>query len=144
MTADEKCAATAPRATLCIDELLIANLHALDPQVSGGSELAAEVTTDLRAKRSSDRQAAGMHRINCLGASDAAYAEAVVACWTIEDCEPFASCVTREEAKHPRAPAAPPVDPDAPPEAPPTAHQGASGGYARPASGEPNPPPSQP
>jgi hypothetical protein len=117
MTADEKCEATAPRATLCIDELLIASLQALAQQGSGERELADGLTADLRGTKSSDRQAADMHRMNCLGASDAVYAEAVVACWTVEGCEPFAACVTREEAKHPRAPVVPPLDgsSDAPP-----------------------------
>ncbi len=105
MTADERCDATAPRATLCIDELLIARLRAVTTSGSDESELTDGMTANLRDRKSSDREAADMHRVNCLGGTD--YAEAVLTCWAVGGCEPFAACVMREEAKHSRAPAPP-------------------------------------
>ena len=91
MTATEKCEATAPRATRCSDELMLADAKDID------SALGNDLERHMGDKHASQREAAEMRRIRCVGSDS--YPAAVLACWTTEPCQAFAECVTRAESK---------------------------------------------
>ena len=91
MTATEKCEATAPRATRCSDELMLADAKDIDNAL--GSDLERHMGDEHASRREADE----MHRIRCVGSDT--YPAAVLACWTTEPCQAFADCVTRAESK---------------------------------------------
>jgi hypothetical protein len=91
MSADERCEATAVRATRCVDALMVAELEALG---SGLDDLGKKMR---EAPRATDDEARDMHRTQCV--SDAKYADAVFACWDIKGCRPFARCVMKLGAR---------------------------------------------
>ncbi|CAN5923455.1 hypothetical protein BH11MYX3_BH11MYX3_34050 [soil metagenome] len=99
MTEEQKCAATAPRATRCVDELMIAHLRQLMGSDADGAELARAFADDVNEKRSSADQADAMHRTNCVGSRGTLYQDAVIACWNTTPCEAFAKCVADAEAR---------------------------------------------
>jgi hypothetical protein len=91
MTPEAKCEAVAPRATLCIDELLVADMK----DVGLDSSISKQLEGDVRSRRATDDEAEAMHRIRCEGSKP--YPDAVIACWTTEPCTAFAECVIRAE-----------------------------------------------
>ena len=93
MRAEERCQAVAPRATPCIDELLVADMT--DVMGSAGREAAQQLDDEVHKRRASGEEAAAMHRLQCAGSPR--YPDAVVACWTTETCKAFADCVIRVE-----------------------------------------------
>ena len=101
---DERCEATAPRAIRCIDHLLLAQFRQLS------SELPEGLVQEVSSARTSTSEALVMHRTSCLAddpRSPAAYADAIVACWSVEDCVAFADCVVAKQGPPRRAPAKP-------------------------------------
>src|SRR5258706_15901218 len=111
MSEADQCEAAAPRATRCIDDLLVADIKA----VGLDKELRGKLVKDVRTTHSTPDERKAMHEIQCL--SGPAYTNAVVACWTIEPCKEFAECVVREESKAPprkHEPPLPPIDLDNP------------------------------
>jgi hypothetical protein len=99
MNEEQKCDATAPRATRCVDELMIAHLRQLSVADGAGAELTRTLENEVHEKHSSADEADAMHRVNCVGSPGTAFQDAVVACWNTTPCEAFASCVTAAEAK---------------------------------------------
>jgi hypothetical protein len=90
MSEEERCEATAPRATKCIDELLAADLRDLASAV--GSEVEAAAAAMERDDRPlGDREALTIHQIRCETAET--YPDAVLACWSESGCDAFARCV---------------------------------------------------
>ena len=109
LSESEQCEAAAPRGTRCIDDLLIADIKALDLDIDTKTQLVKE----LRTRPTAPADQRTVHDVQCHG--DPAYAKAIVACWTIEPCKEFVDCVEREKAKAPRrkhAEPAPPLDLD--------------------------------
>jgi hypothetical protein len=91
MTAEERCEATAPRATRCVDALMIAQLESLG---SGLDDLGKKLRDEPRA---TDDEAREMHRTYC--AEGPSYADTVFACWDIKGCRAFAACVMKLERR---------------------------------------------
>jgi len=90
MTPDAKCEATAPRGTVCVEEIMTMQLR----QLSGDDELAKEVGAHLdEGPRAKGTEAAAIHRQACLG--DRGYADAVFTCWAEPDCTALAACIDR-------------------------------------------------
>ena len=111
MSEDDQCEAAAPRATRCMDDLLVADIKA----VGLDKDLKGELVKEVRTTPSTPDERKTMHKVQCM--SDPAYANAVVACWTIEPCKEFVECVVREESKAPprkHEPPPPPIDLDNP------------------------------
>lgn len=98
----EACVATAPRATLCIDALLIADAREIE--ASGGMEGFADlVRDDLQdGGPSGPDEARAMYRAQCLGDPRDRTAAAVFDCWERPTCDAFAACVTEQRRKQPR------------------------------------------
>jgi hypothetical protein len=99
----ERCRLTAARAILCSDEIMVAQLRAI-PGLDGSDGMAELVETDLaddkpKLPKQDRKERIELHKTTCQG--DGNYADAVFACWSIEDCKKFATCV----AKAPTAPA---------------------------------------
>jgi hypothetical protein len=89
MTADERCAAVAPRASECADELLIAETKTVAPDRAGVIE------PQLRSSPpATGNEARDMIHASCLGWIHSQYPDAVIACWNVPGCKPFAACVT--------------------------------------------------
>ncbi len=97
MTDEQKCAAVAPRALPCVDELMITILHAVTGDRASDPEFARKIDDEIRANRSDGDLAKTMHQSNCNG--DLHYTDSVIACWSVEGCQPFAECVSRTAAK---------------------------------------------
>jgi hypothetical protein len=89
MSWDDRCAAVAPRAKPCLDELMIAQSAGIDPAL--GDAMKENLATKPAA---SARELEVMHRTQC--ASDDAYPAAAVKCWSRTDCKQFATCVAAE------------------------------------------------
>lgn len=87
MGPEQRCLATAPRGTMCGDELMIGELQGL----GGDAELSAKVAEEIAATPASKKEALVMHRTRCLGG--AMYAEGLVRCWDQPDCKALAACV---------------------------------------------------
>ena len=94
MTPEARCEAVAPRATQCVDELMIADLHSVGIDPALAKELETQLGNSPRAKGD---EAAAMHKTRC--ASTKGYPPAVVACWAIQPCQAFVDCVVRAESK---------------------------------------------
>lgn len=93
MTDEQKCDATAPRATRCIDELLAAQMKDV---LAADAKSGAEIDQALdRTPGATASQASEMHRVSCAG--DPHYADAIVACWSTAGCRQFADCVLAHE-----------------------------------------------
>lgn len=105
MTADEKCRATASRAILCTNELIVAQVRSI-PGLDGGDELTSAIEEHMDDKPRLPKQERKdniiIHKTSCVG--DPHYADAVFACWSVDDCKKFASCVIANTAP-PRSPA---------------------------------------
>jgi hypothetical protein len=100
MTEDQKCEATAPRATRCVEELMIADLRQLSTASGDGNLLADEVAKAWEDEpRAGGDEARRIHQAACLGDRDGGYMTAVVACWNEPDCKSFASCVYKPRGK---------------------------------------------
>lgn len=88
----ERCRLTAARAIMCTDELIVAELRAID---GGGGELAdvveQDITADNRLPKQSRKQNIEVHKTSCL--ANPGYAEAVFRCWSQANCKQFATCV---------------------------------------------------
>jgi len=96
MTDEQKCEATAPRATRCTDELLVAELR----DISGDDAFAAEIGRDYATGPRPDAdEAHTIHQLACRGDRDGAYQKAVFACWDVTDCSAFARCVYKPRVK---------------------------------------------
>ncbi len=92
----QKCSATAPRATMCQDELLVAQLRSLD----GGSEMGDEVAKSLGDRpASSEDDKWKIHKTMCIGERGTGFPDAVMRCWKTEPCKAFAHCVMRQPGK---------------------------------------------
>ncbi len=104
MSADEKCDATEPRASLCVDELLVMDLRDLAGQ-DIGSEFIETVEKDLESRpRTNPSQAKPLHQNLCRGGRTTAYMDAIVECWAVEHCKDFANCVSAARAKAAKTP----------------------------------------
>jgi hypothetical protein len=90
MTVDQKCDATAPRATRCTNELLVAQVKTLD----GADELAKAVQERVQDTPTTDDDARKIHQTMCAG-DGSAFVDSVVRCWATEPCDAFAACVYR-------------------------------------------------
>ena len=91
MTRGQQCAATAPRAEKCADELMVADLHALGSQLGSGLDALEDKLRD--SPPATDDEAHEMQRLHCV--ESAHFAEAVVACWDEDGCDAFAACVAK-------------------------------------------------
>ena len=92
MSEDQQCEATAPRGESCADEILGAQLHSMARADPAMKELEKTVQQDLDHTPTSSRDArSAMHRTMCDG--EPHYREAILACWSIDECKPFARCV---------------------------------------------------
>ena len=95
MTHQQKCEATAPRATRCTDELMVGELR----ELTGDREAAEEIGRDYAAGPSPNaRQAREIHDISCASDRDGSYLKAIVECWNVSDCTAFADCVYKARA----------------------------------------------
>jgi hypothetical protein len=122
MSDDDKCRATASRAILCTDELMVAQLRTISG-LDNADEFADVVGEDLakeqRLPKQERKENIKLHKVNC--AADEEYADGVFSCWSRKECKAFAECVYA-----PRAPAAKPPAPmpsEAQPEAAPAPMQ---------------------
>ena len=92
MTEDDKCRATASRAIICTNEIIVAQLRSI-PGLE--SDLADQVDKDIgdkpRPPKEERRQNIAVHKTSCV--ADRKYADAVFSCWSVEDCKKFAACV---------------------------------------------------
>jgi hypothetical protein len=103
MSAEERCKATEPRASMCADELVVMDLRDLAGDL--GSEMTNAVEKDLEGKGQVDSaQAKEVHRSICRGDRTTAYMDAVVECWAVEHCKDFANCVSAARAKAAKPP----------------------------------------
>jgi hypothetical protein len=93
MSADDKCRATASRAIMCTDEIMVAELRSITPDDPAlAEEIEKQVADDKPIPPKKERkQNIAMHKTSCAG--DPGYADAVFACWAIDDCKKFATCV---------------------------------------------------
>lgn len=91
LSLEQKCETTRPRASRCIDEILIAQLESM----AADKEMTDSLAKGLRREKSGPEEADEMHRTSCR-ASDA-YADAVYACWAKTDCKSFAACVMEKD-----------------------------------------------
>jgi hypothetical protein len=89
MTDEQKCDATAPRATRCVRELAIALVR----QVAGDNEAARAERDQAERPSPGPAERRKLHEHHCYGRNTTAYTQAVVACWDAADCAAFASCV---------------------------------------------------
>lgn len=92
MTPEQKCKVTAPRAARCADELMQAELRAIDPG-HAMDEIAKRLEDEPKANAA---EATRIHEAGCM--SDPHYTESIVACWNLDDCNEFAACVTKTQA----------------------------------------------
>jgi hypothetical protein len=93
MSPTEQCAATAPRAMRCVDELMVATVRQLTDVSKESDELAAQLEKDFASESLSSDEKLKIHHTSCEGEHDARYQKAIVACWSQPDCKAFARCV---------------------------------------------------
>ena len=106
MNDHEKCRTTASRAIMCTDELMVAQVRTL--LIDGAGDMADAVERDMTKDKpllpkAERKQNIDVHRATC--AAEIGYAEGVFACWAIEDCKKFATCVVEKSAR----PSSPPA-----------------------------------
>ncbi len=90
LDAEGRCKATMPRAVQCIDNLMLDQMKA----AGIGSEDAKEMMQKLASKASTREDDEKVYQIECAGEKDPnKVPDAVYACWAIDSCKAFASCV---------------------------------------------------
>jgi hypothetical protein len=112
MNEREKCRVTTPRAITCADEIIIEQLRTM-PGLDNADEIAADAEKqNAKQKPLTPKQRIQVHEDSCAGIPH--YADAVLACWDVEGCKPFADCVMRASAPKPTRHDVAPIDEDAP------------------------------
>jgi hypothetical protein len=89
---DAQCAAVAPRAGRCANELIAADLRSLPVDEPGQRELARAAAGG--ARELTDHEARGIAITSCVGRADRTFPARVLTCWDEDDCTRFADCVT--------------------------------------------------
>ncbi len=100
MNDDEKCRATAGRAIMCMDEILVAQVRAMpgiDGDLAGAME--SDLAADKRPPKQDRKENIQLHKTSCI--AEPGYADAVFACWSMNDCKQFATCVVEKSALKP-------------------------------------------
>ena len=100
----EKCRLTAPRAIMCTDELMVADVRALAGGMGEGSEFLAMVEKDVanepkRSAKHERKEGIAIHKTRCAGDQYEEYPTAVYACWAQDGCKKFVDCVTQKSAE---------------------------------------------
>jgi hypothetical protein len=97
MTEDDKCRATASRAIMCTNEIIVEEARSM---AGSDSELLDQLSNDIadtpHPPKEERRRNILVHKTACAG--DRKYADAVFSCWTVEDCKKFAACVIAQPA----------------------------------------------
>jgi hypothetical protein len=99
MSDDDKCRATASRAIMCTDALIVADVRSMTQlDGSGLGDAMEEAMADDKPilPKSERKQNIQIHKTSCI--ADESYADAVFACWSIDDCKKFATCVVEKSA----------------------------------------------
>ena len=109
----DKCRATASRAILCTDELMVASVSAIagegidDFSKDLAEKLASEPSKGAKADRKANIQ---IHKTTCAGDIGSGYVDGIFRCWAIEDCKKFAACVYERPTVPVKAPTPAPTE----------------------------------
>ena len=96
MDAWEKCRATASRAIMCTDELMVAEVRsiaAFDGSDDFTAELEKQMANDPKLPKQERKANIDIHKTTCRGDRETGYVDGIFRCWAIEDCKKFAACV---------------------------------------------------
>jgi len=103
MDAWERCRATASRAIMCTNELMVAEMRSAisgDNSLDGFTDdVAKQLETEPGKSPKAERKAnLEIHKTTCRGDRETGYVDGIFRCWAIEDCKKFAACVYERPA----------------------------------------------
>jgi hypothetical protein len=99
MDEDQRCKAAEPRAVLCTEELMVADLDELAGTGGLPPETVGAIKDGLTKGPTTADEARAIHKTSCLGSPGTEYQDAIVACWKTAGCAELVACMKTKRGK---------------------------------------------